>query len=292
MSTQDISAPVVRKGTLLASMTWPARVSIVVLLIVCATAALARVIAPYDPTAVDPVQALLPPFTTSPSWHLLGTDELGRDILSRLMVGSQVSIVVGALGVVVSGAIGLVVGIVAGYFGGAVDAILMRIVDALLSIPAILLILAVLAILSPGLLTLIIVLGLTSWVIYARQIRNEVLEIRERLFIKAARTFGSSHVYIMVRHILPNVVPTFVVLSTLSVATLIVTESSLSFLGVGIQPPDISWGLMLSDGRDYLATAWWLSTFPGLCITFTVVCVLFVGDWLRAVLDPRLKTTL
>ncbi|MGI6879596.1 ABC transporter permease [Microbacterium sp. gxy059] len=288
-TTHDIRTADRRRPSLWASMNWTARVSLTVLLIICLASLFGRWIVPHDPAAIDPTVSLLPPLTTDPGFYLLGTDNLGRDIFSRLIIGARISILVGLLGVVVAGAIGVTAGILAGYFGGWVDAVLMRIVDAFLSIPSIVLILALLAILDPGVTTLIIVLGLTTWVIYARQVRNQVLEIRERLFVKAARTFGSGHLFIMIRHVLVNVIPTFVVLSTLSVATLIVTESSMSFLGLGIQPPDISWGLMLTGGRDYIATAWWVSTFPGLCITTTVLCILFVGDWLRERLDPRLK---
>lgn len=289
-STHAIRQPQ-KRTSLLRSATWPARVSMAILAVICLLAVIGPWVTPHNPAQIDVTRALLPPFTTDPAVHILGTDNLGRDILSRLIVGSRISILVGVLGVAVAGALGVTIGVVAGYFGGWVDAVLMRIVDAFLSIPTILLILAVLAILNPGVTTLIIVLGLTTWVIYARQVRNEVLEIRERLFVKAARTFGSGNLFIMTRHILVNIVPTFVVLSTLSVAALIVTESSLSFLGLGIQPPDVSWGLMLTGGRDYLATAWWVSTFPGLAITLTVLCILFIGDWLRSQLDPRLKTT-
>lgn len=273
------------------SMNWVTWSAICILLLICFGALFGNWLAPHNPTQINAANALLAPFTSSDDgWHFLGTDNLGRDVFSRLLVGGQVSIVVGLLGVVVAGAIGITVGLVAGYFGGWLDAVLMRIVDAFLSIPTILLALSVLAVLNPGTTTLIVVLGLTTWVIYARQVRNQVLEIRERLFVKAAKTFGSRNIYIMFRHILVNVLPTFVILSTLSVATLIVTESSLSFLGLGIQPPSISWGLMLAGGRDYIATAWWMSTFPGICITVTVLCILFIGDWLRELLDPRMKT--
>lgn len=289
-STYAIRQPK-KRTSLFRTATWPARISLGVLAIICLLAIVGPWVVPHDPAQIDVNRALLPPFTTDPAVHILGTDNLGRDIFSRLIVGSRISILVGVLGVAVAGVIGVAIGIIAGYFGGWIDAVLMRIVDAFLSIPSILLILAVLAILNPGVMTLVIVLGLTTWVIYARQVRNEVLEIRERLFVKAARTFGSGNFFIATRHILVNVIPTFVVLSTLSVAALIVTESSLSFLGLGIQPPDVSWGLMLTGGRDYIATAWWVSTFPGLAITVTVLCILFIGDWLRAQLDPRRKTT-
>jgi peptide/nickel transport system permease protein len=246
---------------------------------------------PFDPTQVDPVNALKPPvpFEGSDPAHLLGTDNLGRDMLSRLIEGSKISLLVGVLSVILSGAIGLVVGVLAGYLGGWVDSVLMRIVDALLSIPSILLIMVVMGVLDPGVPTLVVVLGFTSWVIFARQIRSEVLEIRQRQFVKAALTFGTPTRTVLRRHIVPHVMPTFIVLSTLTIATVIVTESSLSFLGLGVQPPTVSWGIMLTSGRDYLTSAWWLSTFPGVAITLTVLGILFLGDWLRDVLDPRLE---
>ncbi|MFE6868728.1 ABC transporter permease [Kitasatospora sp. NPDC057692] len=262
-----------------------------VLVIVPAVVAIfAPWIMPHDPAAIDPSRALIPPlpFEGSDPAYLLGTDNLGRDMLSRLIDGSRISLLVGVLGVVLAGSIGLVAGLLAGYYGRFVDAAIMRLVDALLAIPGILLILVILGVVKPGLTTLVVVLGLTNWVVYARQIRAEVLEIRERLFVEAAKNFGVSHTRILVRHITPNVMPTFIVLSTLSVATIIITESSLSFLGLGVQPPDVSWGLMLTSGRDYITNAWWLSTLPGLAIAGTVLGILLLGDWLRDALDPRL----
>lgn len=245
---------------------------------------------PFDPVEVAPRDALMPPFPLEGSdpAHPLGTDNLGRDMLSRLIEGSKISLTVGVLAVALSGTIGLTVGVISGYAGGWIDSVLMRIVDALISIPSILLIMVVMGVLDPGVTTLIVVLGLTSWVIFARQIRSEVLEIRQRQFVKAAVTFGTPAHKVIWRHIVPNVMPTFIVLATLTVATVIVTESSLSFLGLGVQPPTVSWGIMLTSGRDYLTSAWWLTTLPGLAITFTVLGILYLGDWLRDVLDPRL----
>lgn len=250
----------------------------------------APLLMPHSPTEIDPTRALLPPIGMEgyQTGHLLGTDNLGRDLLSRLIEGARISLLIGVLSVVLAGSIGLTVGLVAGYYSKWIDAVLMRVVDALLAIPSILLILVILGVLDPGMWTLIFVLGITNWVIYARQIRAEVLELRERQFVRAAQNFGVSGPTILVRHLAPNVMPSFIVLSTLSVATVIVTESGLSFLGLGVQPPDISWGLMLTTGRDYLATAWWISTLPGLSITFTVLGILLLGDWLRDALDPRL----
>lgn len=254
------------------------------------TATIGGFLMPFDPLEVDPRNALRPPVPlegSDPS-HLLGTDNLGRDMLSRLIEGSKISLTVGVLAVALSGTIGLAVGVIAGYVGGWVDSVLMRLVDALLAIPSILLIMVVMGVMDAGVATLIVVLGLTSWVIFARQIRSEVLEIRQRQFVKAAITFGTPGFTVIRRHIIPNVLPTFIVLSTLTVATVIVTESSLSFLGLGVQPPTVSWGIMLTSGRDYLTSAWWLSTFPGVAITLTVLGILYLGDWLRDVLDPRL----
>jgi len=261
-------------------------------LLAIAAATVGVLLMPHDPAHLSPREALIPPFPFPGSelTYPLGTDNLGRDMLSRLLRGSQISLLVGVCAVAVSGTIGLTVGVLSGYFGGWLDTIAMRVVDALLAIPSILLILVVMGVFEPNVMTLILVLGTTSWIVYARQIRSEVLEIRERQFVKAARTFGTPPGRIIWNHIIPNVVPTFIVISTLSVATLIVTESSLSFLGLGIQPPDISWGIMLTSGRDYLTTGWWISTFPGIAITLTVLGIMLLGDWLRDALDPKLST--
>ncbi|GAA1389616.1 ABC transporter permease [Kitasatospora putterlickiae] len=292
--TESIGLP--RAGTparsrkALRNIPFPAIVGMVLLIVPAFVAIFAPWIMPHDPAAIDPSRALIPPlpFEGSDPAYLLGTDNLGRDMLSRLIDGSRISLLVGVLGVVLAGTIGLAAGLLAGYYGRFVDAAIMRLVDALLAIPGILLILVILGVVKPGLTTLVVVLGLTNWVVYARQIRAEVLEIRERLFVEAAKNFGVSHTRILLRHITPNVMPTFIVLSTLSVATIIITESSLSFLGLGVQPPDVSWGLMLTSGRDYITNAWWLSTLPGLAIAGTVLGILLLGDWLRDTLDPRL----
>ena len=238
---------------------------------------------------INPAKMLKPP-----SWleggekaHLLGTDNLGRDMLSRIIYGSRVSLLVGVASVILAGIIGIIVGLASGYYGGWLDTILMRIVDSFLSIPNILFALVFLAVFGPSVPTLIIVLGVTNWVAYARIVRGETLSIKEREFVRAARSIGVRNVKIISRHILPNVISSFIVISTLSVATTIILEASLSFLGLGVQPPTVSWGGILSDGRDYLATSWWLATFPGVAITITVLGIIFLGDWLRDVLDPR-----
>ncbi|CAM5217553.1 Peptide/nickel transport system permease protein OS=Ureibacillus acetophenoni OX=614649 GN=SAMN05877842_11569 PE=3 SV=1 [Ureibacillus acetophenoni] len=262
-----------------------------IVIIVVLVAIFAPLLAPYDPALINPTKMLKPPFWIEGSdpAHLLGTDNLGRDILSRIIYGSQVSLLVGISAVVLAGIIGIVVGLVSGFYGRWVDMILMRLVDSFLAIPNILFALVFLAIFGPSVPTLIVVIGVTNWVAYARIVRGETLSIKEREFVKAARTIGVKNSIIMVRHILPNVMSSFIVISTLSVASTILLEASLSFLGLGIQPPTISWGGILSDGRDYLATSWWLATLPGVAITITVLGIIFLGDWLRDLLDPRME---
>lgn len=264
-------------------------VGLIIVVTACLIAIFAPLIAPYEPQAINPANMLKPPFwmENGSMEHILGTDNLGRDILSRILYGSQISILVGVMSVVVAGFIGITIGLISGYFGGIVDNILMRLVDSFLAIPTILFALVILAIFDSGVFTLIIVLGVTNWVNYARLVRGEVLTLKERDYVKAAHSIGVSNFKIIIRHLLPNVVSSFIVISTLSVATTIILEASLSFLGLGVQPPTVSWGSILSDGRDYLATSWWLATFPGVAITITVLGIIFLGDWLRDVLDPR-----
>lgn len=260
-----------------------------ILIAVICTSIFAPVLAPHDPAATNISKMLKPPFWMDGGdlSYPLGTDNLGRDILSRLIYGSQISLLVGICSVVVAGIIGMIVGLVAGFFGGLIDNLLMRIVDSFLSIPNILFSLVILSVLNPGIITLIFVIGITNWVTYARIIRSEVLTIKEMDYIRAAKSIGLKNVSIAFKHALPNVFSSFIVVSTLSVATTIILEASLSFLGLGIQPPTVSWGEMLSSGRNYLATNWWVATFPGVAITTTVLGIILLGDWLRDVLDPR-----
>ncbi|WP_404458915.1 ABC transporter permease [Oceanobacillus kapialis] len=264
-------------------------VGFVIVSLVVLIAIFADLLVPHDPAENNLSNMLLPPFWMEggSTEYLLGTDNLGRDIFSRILVGSRVSLLVGIFSVVLAGVIGLLVGVAAGFYGKWVDTILMRIVDSFLAIPSILFILVVLAVFEPSIMTLIVVIGLTNWVSYARVVRSEVLSVKERDFVRASFSIGTNKTTIIRKHIVPNIISSFIVISALSVATTIILEASLSFLGLGIQPPDVSWGAMLTDGRNYLATNWWIATFPGIAITITVLGIIFLGDWLRDVLDPR-----
>jgi peptide/nickel transport system permease protein len=253
-------------------------------------------LAPHDPSVISVRTRFLPPMWSpdgNPDFPL-GTDQLGRDLLSRLIFGAQISVIVGIAGVIVSLIIGVTLGLISGFVGGTVDIILSRVVDTFMAIPFILLALAVVGVLGPrqgnGLVTLIVVLGITGWVTFTRVIRGEVLSIKQREYIEAARSIGQRQWQILMRHVLPNVTASIIVLATLQISTVIIAESSLSFLGLGVQPPTITWGTMLAEGRDHLATSWWLATFPGVAISLTVLGTILLGDWLRDVLDPRQLT--
>jgi peptide/nickel transport system permease protein len=264
---------------------------LLVVLVVMLAAAAAPLVAPFDPLEQDIGQRL-----REPGWqdaqgrvHALGTDHLGRDILSRIIFGSRIALLVGLAAVVISGVLGMVIGLVAGYFGGRLDDFLMRLADVQLAFPFILLAIAVIGVLGPSLRNIIIVIGVSSWVVYARVVRGEVLSIREREYVYAAVALGSRHWRVLATHVLPNTFTPWLVVATLDMARVIVIESALSFLGLGVQPPTPTWGGMLADGRVYLSTAWWLATFPGLAILITVLGINLFGDGLRDTLDPRLK---
>lgn len=256
-----------------------------------ALALLAPALAPDDPVRNDLLERLTPPaWLEGGSWrHPLGTDTLGRDVVSRLLYGARVSLIVGFSAVVVAGAFGVVLGLVAGYYGGRLDDVLMRLGDVQLAFPALVLAIAVLAVLGAGLVNVVLVLGVTGWVTYARIARAETLSLRHREFVESARALGARDGAILWRHVLPNVLPPLVVVATFSVARTIIAEASLSFLGLGIPPPAPSWGAMLDEGRNYLTTGWWLALFPGLAILGVVLGINVVGDWLRDTLDPRLE---
>jgi peptide/nickel transport system permease protein len=262
------------------------------MVIVVLTALAAPLVSPFDPLAQDlGDQRLKPPGWRDAGGHIhpLGTDHLGRDVLARVMFGARPALLVGFAAVAISGLLGLAAGLVSGYFGGRVDDVLMRLADIQLAFPFILLAIAVIGVLGPSLTTIIIVIGVSSWVVYARIVRGAVLSLREREFVHAARALGSGDGRVLLRHVLPNVLTPWLVVATLDMARVIVIESALSFLGLGVQPPDPTWGGMLADGRVYITTAWWLATFPGLAILVTVLGINLFGDGLRDTLDPRLQ---
>ena len=240
-------------------------------------------IAPFDPTYINDKKVLMPP--DSANWF--GTDDLGRDVLSRLIYGSRISIEVGIIAIGISTLIGTFFGAISGYFGGIIDTIIMRFVDIMLCFPAFFLILAVIAYLEPSIINIMIVIGLTSWMGICRIVRAEFLSLKTRDFVMAAKVNGASTLRIIFIHILPNVLPSILVYATLGVAGAILTESALSFLGLGVQPPTPSWGNMLTSGKDNIEIAWWLSVFPGLAIFITVIGFNFLGEGLQNILNPK-----
>jgi peptide/nickel transport system permease protein len=271
-----------------------ALVCLIILLLVVLAAIAAPWIAQNDPFGIRLIQRLKPPgyVNSAGSTFWLGTDTLGRDVFSRVVYGARVSLVVGLSAVLISGTIGLLLGLLSGYFGGLVDDVIMRIADIQLSFPTILLALAIMAVLGSGLDKLILVLGLTGWVQYGRIVRGQVLSIKEEEFVLAARATGEKRWRILFQHILPNIWSPIIVIASFSVASNIVAEASLSFLGVGVPPSIPSWGTMLADGRQYIGVAEWLTIPPGLAISLTVLSINILGDWLRDYLDPRLKNIL
>lgn len=256
-----------------------------VVTILFAVSLLAPVITPWDPAAINAYQVLLPPSTS----HWMGTDELGRDVFSRVIFGTRISLYVGFVAVGIAVIIGTVAGLVAGFYGGWIDSILMRLVDIMLCFPTFFLILAVIALLEPSIWNIMLIIGVTGWMGVARLVRAEVLSIKERDYIMAARSIGASDTRIILRHILPNAAAPVLVAATLGIAGAILTESALSFLGIGVQPPVPSWGNILTSGKDYLEFAWWLSLFPGLAILVTVLAYNLLGEGIRDALDPRLN---
>ena len=272
----------------LARLPWIPTLIIVALVV---TAVGAPLIAPHSPTEQSLPDKLLPP-----AWqeggsakYLLGTDTLGRDVLSRLLYGARVSLTVAAAALLAGGGIGLGIGILSGYAGGRIDSVLMRIVDATLTFPTILIALLLAVSLGQGLRTMVIAIAVILWARFARVVRGEVLTVKARDFVALAKVRGSSHARIMAVHILPNVMNTFMVLLSLHIGFVILVEASLSFLGAGIPPPTPSWGQMVSDGRSHIASAWWLSFPPGAAILLVVLAFNLFGDWLRDWLDPRLR---
>ena len=266
-------------------------IPLAILAVVVFSALFAPVLAPHGLEFFD-VSATLKP----PAWmaggnpdFLLGTDNLGRDIYSRIIYGARVSLLVGFLAVGMAGAVGTILGLVASYFGGWVDALIMRIVDIQMSMPSILLALILAASIGPGLATVVIVIMVVYWTYYARLVRGEVLKVKARDFVALAHIVGCGNWRILCRHILPNIVNSIIVLATVQLGAVIIFEASLSFLGLGVQPPTPAWGSMLADGRMYVGMAWWLSVFPGLAIMLTVLSMNLFGDWLRDRWDPKLR---
>lgn len=278
---------------------------VVLLLIVVFAAIAAPFIAPADPKDQDlrarltcPVGTSCARFGANPpqtihgsTKHFLGTDNLGRDIYSRILYGAKISLIVGVTAVALGGGIGIVLGLLSGYYGGAIDALIGRIADVQLAFPFLLLAILISIVSGPGLKNVIIILSIGAWVPFARVVRGSTLSAKEHDYVTAARTIGARSPAILFRHILPNVITPVIVIATFAIAGTIIAEASLSFLGLGVGTSVPTWGNMLADGRAYVATAWWLATFPGAAIMLTVLSINLIGDWLRDVLDPRLRNT-
>ena len=265
--------------------------AILAVVVICAV--FGPLFAPEAPTFGKLANAFIPPAWSEggSTAHLLGTDSLGRDVLSRIIWGARISLMVSLMAIFIAGTIGTILGLIAGYFGGAADAVISRMVDVALAMPTILMALVLVSVLRPGIDTVIIVIGALTWANYTRQVRGEVLTVKERDFVVLARSIGSSNIRIMARHILPNVFNTIIVLATLQVGAVILLEATLSFLGLGVPPPNPSWGQMVAEGRGFVVIAWWIAVFPGLAIMLTVLSMNLTGDWLRDRLDPRLRQT-
>jgi peptide/nickel transport system permease protein len=289
-STAVIVAELPRRATRRLSSYPVIPLAIIALMVFIALAA--DLLAPHNPEVGSLAMRFRPPAWQAggSATHLLGTDHLGRDVLSRLLFGARVSLVVGFTAVVVAGLLGVTLGITAGYLGGWVDEVIMRLTDTWLALPALTFAIFLAAVMGPSEMNIIIVLACVYWTRYARVIRGEVLSLKEREFVRLAIIAGCSRLTIMRRHILPNVLNSAIVLATLMLGVVVVTEAALSFLGVGVPPPKPAWGLMLADGkRGLMAGYWWLTVLPGLCIMFLVLAANLLGDWLRVKLDPQLR---
>ena len=258
------------------------------IIVIVSFALFAPLISPYNPAYIDTKNILAPPSGA----HIFGTDTLGRDIFSRVVYGSRISLSIGFIAVGIAILIGLVFGSIAGYYGGRVDAILMRFVDIMLCFPTLFLILAVIAVLEPSIFNIMVVIGATSWMSVARLVRAEVLSLKERDYVTCARVMGAGDAWIIIRHLIPNAIAPVLVSATLGIGGAILVESALSFLGIGVQPPTPSWGNILMDGKSTLGVAWWLTIFPGIFITLTVLAYNLLGEALRDMLEPRFKERL
>ena len=292
----DVSPPPTFAGRamsfVLRARSLPKAATLMLLFVLVIPAAFAALIAPHDPLVPpDGLRGRLePPVFAGGTWRFpLGSDQTGKDVLSRVIYGSRVSIAIAATGIAISGTIGTALGLIAGYYRGIIEAIIMRLVDISFSIPPVLLALALAVILEPGFRTVLIVVGAQLWSVYARQVRGDTLGVMQQDYIMRAKVAGSSDIRILFKHILPNITNTLIVLATLQVGFIILLEAGLSFLGVGLNPPTPSWGLMVADGRVLIVAAWWVALWPGLAIMFTVFGFNLLGDWLRDRLDPRLR---
>ena len=295
MATQDLATPAAQPGQV-SRIFQKARelrlpwIPLAVLLVLVVAAVFAPLLAPHDPEQLNKRDREVPPFETSK--FLLGTDKSGKDILSRLIYGARTSVFISLVALGTGAVIGSAIGVVSGYFGGRTDIVLMRLVDAVLGFPTVLLALIIVAIAGgAGIGNVIFAVAATVWARFARQARGEVLSIKERDFVTLAIVAGVSAPVIMWRHIFPNVINTILIVISLLVGQTILLEASLSFLGVGVPPGDPAWGIMVSEGRDQIFEIWWLALFPGLAITIVVMAMNFFGDWLRDTLDPRLRRT-
>ena len=259
----------------------------VVISLLIAVAVFAPLIAPKDPSAQDLINRLMPPFH---SWaHPLGTDALGRDMLSRLIYGSRISLEVGAFVVLIAGTLGTTLGLLSGYFGGRVDSLVMRIVDTQIAFPGLLMALLIIAVIGPSLRSLVIVLSIDGWMVYARVTRGIAASLRQQPYVEAAEIVGCRPRRVIFRHVLPNLTSPVLTLGVLEFARVILAEAALSFLGLGIQPPAVSWGLMLADGADYLFSAWWTVSLPGIGIALVVLGINLFASWLRLISDPHAR---
>jgi peptide/nickel transport system permease protein len=269
---------------------WP-WLPIILLAPVVISGVLGSLIFPHDPTAIDLISPRVPPvWAPGGTWnHILGTDQFGRDLLSRLMEGARPALIVAISSVTLAAIIGVAAGMISGYYGGVIDNVIMRVADIVFAIPAILLIILIGGAVGGGFMTVLISIVLVSWVLYARVIRGEALVLRERGFVALAKVANCSDFRILMRHILPNLMPTCIVLMTLQAGFALLIEAAITFIGLGIQPPATTWGLLIAEGRPYMTTAWWIPTFAGIAITLTVLGTNLLGDWLQERLNPRLQ---
>lgn len=266
-----------------------ATIGAVVLLLFILLAFFGPLLSPHEPREQNLADRLTPPSWSSAGKpeYLLGTDQLGRDVLSRLLHGTRVALIVGLLGTGLALLIGVVLGLCAGYFGGIWDTVTMRLIEIIISIPSSILYITILGVFGPSLWLLVLVMGLFGWTTSARVVRGEVLSVRKREYVEASSALGLNRAGILSRHVFPNVIGSVIVVGTLKVASMIILEASLSFLGFGVQPPAVTWGQMLADGRRFITSAWWLATLPGIAISLLTLSLLFLGNWLRDAFDPR-----